>query len=292
MALVPFPSTPERRPDEEESALVGQPPSVPPAPAPSGDRDHHEDDPEDALDGRMTFLEHLDELRKRLTHSVIALFVGFLASFAFIGRINEVVYQRLVADVPGGKLIFTEPTEAIFLYIKIAAVAGLLLALPYIMWQVWLFIAPGLYSKEKKLAIPFALGSSSLFIAGAAFSHYVLFPAAWKFFAGFSNDWLEFMPRIAPVWGLYVKLLLAMGLVFQMPVLMFVLARLGIVSAQFLIRNIKYAVLIIFVVAAVITPDPSPVGQALVAAPMLLLYLVGVAIAYLFGKSPKEDSQQ
>lgn len=292
MALVPFPSAPERRPDEEESALAGQPPSVPPAPAPSGDQDHHEDDPEDALDGRMTFLEHLDELRKRLTHSVIALFVGFLASFAFIGRINEVVYQRLVADVPGGKLIFTEPTEAIFLYIKIAAVAGLLLALPYIMWQVWLFIAPGLYSKEKKLAIPFALGSSSLFIAGAAFSHYVLFPAAWKFFAGFSNDWLEFMPRIAPVWGLYVKLLLAMGLVFQMPVLMFVMARLGIVSAQFLIRNIKYAVLIIFVVAAVITPDPSPVGQALVAAPMMLLYLVGVAIAYIFGKSPKEDSQQ
>lgn len=292
MALVPFPSTPERRPDEEESALAGQPPSVPPAPAPSGDQDHHEADPEDALDGRMTFLEHLDELRKRLTHSVIALFVGFLASFAFIGRINEVVYQRLVADVPGGKLIFTEPTEAIFLYIKIAAVAGLLLALPYIMWQVWLFIAPGLYSKEKKLAIPFALGSSSLFIAGAAFSHYVLFPAAWKFFAGFSNDWLEFMPRIAPVWGLYVKLLLAMGLVFQMPVLMFVLARLGIVSAQFLMRNIKYAVLIIFVVAAVITPDPSPVGQALVAAPMMLLYLVGVAIAYLFGKSPKEDNQQ
>jgi sec-independent protein translocase protein TatC len=290
MALVPFPSTPERRPDEDESALVGQPPSVPPAPAPSGDDEPNDEDPEEALDGRMTFLEHLDELRKRLTHSVVALLVGFLASFAFIGRINEVVYQRLVADVPGGKLIFTEPTEAIFLYIKIAAVAGLLLALPYIMWQVWLFIAPGLYSKEKKLAIPFAVGSSSLFIAGAAFSHFVLFPAAWRFFAGFSNEWLEFMPRIAPVWGLYVKLLLAMGLVFQMPVLMFVLARLGIVSAGFLMRNIKYAVLIIFIVAAVITPDPSPVGQALVAAPMIILYMLGVGIAYLFGKSPKKDN--
>ncbi len=293
MALVPFPSTPERRPDEDESALAGQPPPVPPAPAPSGDQDdHHEEDPEDALDGRMTFLEHLDELRKRLTHSVVALLVGFLASFAFIGRINEVVYQRLVADVPGGKLIFTEPTEAIFLYIKIAAVAGLLLASPYIMWQVWLFIAPGLYSKEKKLAIPFALGSSSLFIAGAAFSHYVLFPAAWRFFAGFSNEWLEFMPRIAPVWGLYVKLLLAMGLVFQMPVLMFVLARLGIVSAGFLMKNVKYAVLIIFIIAAVITPDPSPVGQALVAAPMIVLYMLGVGIAYLFGKSSKEDNSR
>ncbi len=292
MALVPFPSTPERRPDEDESALAGQPPSGPPAPTPSPDYGQDEEDPEDALDGRMTFLEHLDELRKRLTHSVVALLVGFLASFAFIGRINEVVYQRLVADVPGGKLIFTEPTEAIFLYIKIAAVAGLLLASPYIMWQVWLFIAPGLYSKEKKLAIPFALGSSSLFIAGAAFSHYVLFPAAWRFFAGFSNEWLEFMPRIAPVWGLYVKLLLAMGLVFQMPVLMFVLARLGIVSAGFLMKNVKYAVLIIFIIAAVITPDPSPVGQALVAAPMIVLYMLGVGIAYLFGKSSKEDNSR
>jgi sec-independent protein translocase protein TatC len=287
MALVPFPSTPERRPDEEELAPAGPTQLDSSTPPPLGSSDG--EDPEDALDGRMTFLEHLDELRKRLTHSIVALLVGFLVAFGFIGRINEVVYQRLVADVPGGKLIFTEPTEAIFLYIKIAAVAGLLIALPYIMWQVWLFIAPGLYAKEKKLAIPFAIGSSTLFIAGAAFSHFVLFPAAWKFFAGFSNEWLEFMPRIAPVWGLYVKLLLAMGLVFQMPVLMFVLARLGIVSAPFLLRNIKYAVLIIFVVAAVITPDPSPVGQALVAAPMLLLYLLGVGIAYLFGKSPKED---
>ncbi len=288
MALVPFPSTPERRPDDAEPLPVAPAGFGTVPPPPPGDPE--DEDPEGALDGRMTFLEHLDELRKRLTHSVVALFVGFLASFAFIGRINEVVYQRLVADVPGGKLIFTEPTEAIFLYIKIAAVAGLLLASPYIMWQVWLFIAPGLYAKEKKLAIPFALGSSTLFVAGAAFSHYVLFPAAWTFFAGFSNEWLEFMPRIAPVWGLYVKLLLAMGLVFQMPVLMFVLARLGIVSAGFLIRNLKYAILIIFVVAAIVTPDPSPVGQVLVAAPMLLLYLLGVGIAYVFGKSPKRDS--
>src|SRR5690606_7283344 len=131
MALVPFPSTPER-PVEDERALAGQPlsgPPAPPAPPPAPDSDG--EDPEAALDGRMTFLEHLDELRKRLTHAIVALLVGFLASFAFIGRINEVVYQRLVADVPGGKLIFTEPTEAIFLYIKIAAVAGLLLASPY-----------------------------------------------------------------------------------------------------------------------------------------------------------------
>jgi sec-independent protein translocase protein TatC len=115
----------------------------------------------------------------------------------------------------------------------------------------------------------------------------VLFPAAWRFFAGFSNDFMVFTPRIDPVFGLYVKLMLGMGLVFQMPMLMLVLARLGIVSAGFLVRNIKYAVLIIFVVAAVITPDGSPVSQALVAAPMFVLYLIGILVAWLFGKQDK-----
>ena len=133
------------------------------------------------------------------------------------------------------------------------------------------------------------ISSSGLFIAGAAFSHYVLFPAAWAFFGSFSNDFMQFTPRVAPVWDLYVKLLLGMGLVFQMPVLMFVLARLGIVTAGFLARNIKYAVLLIFIAAAILTPDASPVNQVLVAAPMIVLYAVGIVVAWLFGKSKKPD---
>jgi len=160
------------------------------------------------------------------------------------------------------------------------------------MWQVWLFIAPGLYAKEKRFAIPFVVSSSSLFILGAAFSHYVLFPAAWTFFASFSNSYMEFMPRIEPVWDMYVKLALGMGLVFQMPIIMFVLARLGIVTAGFLARNIKYAILIIFIVAAVITPDGSPANQVLVAAPMVVLYIVGIAVAWIFGKSKKPDTEE
>jgi sec-independent protein translocase protein TatC len=278
MALVPFP-----RRDEESSQLRRPDPDDSPSPF-AGEE-------EDALDGRMTFLEHLDELRKRITHAVLALLVGFLAAFAFANRTQEFVYARLTADIPGGKLIYTEPGEGFFLYLKIAALTGVLLASPYVMWQVWLFIAPGLYAREKKLAIPFVLGSSSLFVAGAAFSHYVLFPAVWRFFAGFSNDFMVFTPRIDPVFGLYVKLMLGMGLVFQMPMLILVLARLGIVSAGFLARNIKYAVLIIFVVAAVVTPDGSPVTQALVAAPMCILYLLGIAVAWLFGKPEKRDEE-
>jgi len=273
MALVPFP-----RRDEEAPQPLTPDPTEPSSPF---------GDDEEALDGRMTFLEHLDELRKRITHAVVALLVGFVIATAFSTTVEDFVYQRLTADLPGGRFIYTEPGEGFFLWIKISALAGVLIASPYVMLQVWFFIAPGLYAREKKLAIPFVISSSSLFVAGAAFSHYVLFPAAWRFFASFGNHYIEFTPRIDPVFGLYVKLMLGMGLVFQMPVLMFVLARLGIVTAGFLARNIKYAVLLIFIVAAVITPDGSPVSQALVAAPMFVLYLIGILVAWAFGKSEK-----
>ena len=274
MALVPFPS--QNRNDENLPEKGFSP----------------FDDEEQPGEGRMTFLEHLDELRKRITHAVVALLVGFLVAFAFASYVFEFVYQHLTANIPGGKFIYTDPGEGFFLWVKVALVSGILISSPYIMWQVWLFIAPGLYSKEKRLAIPFVISSSTLFVAGFAFSHYVLFPAAWKFFASFSNEYMEFMPRIDPVWDMYVKLGLGMGLVFQMPVIMFVLARLGIVTAGFLVRNIKYAVLIIFIVAAVITPDGSPANQILVGAPMVVLYLFGIAVAWIFGKSKKADPDE
>ena len=279
MALVPFPS-PSSRAALDEGTRSDEL-------AETGSSSPFE--PDDSAEARMTFLEHLDELRKRITHAVVALLVGFLIAFAFIDRVFAFVYQRLTKDVPGGHLIYTEPGEAFFLWIKIALVTGVLIASPYIMWQVWLFIAPGLYAKEKKLAVPFVVCSSGLFIAGSAFSHYVLFPAAWRFFASFSNDFITFTPRVEPVWGLYVKLMLGMGLVFQMPMIMFVLARLGIVSAGFLAKHTKYAILGIFIVAAVITPDGSPVNQVLVAGPMIVLYGIGVVVAWIFGKSKPKD---
>jgi len=237
----------------------------------------------------MTFLEHLDELRKRITHAVSALLVGFILAFIFIDEVEQMIYARLTTDIPGGQLIYTEPGEAFFLMLKMAALTGVLIASPYIMWQVWLFIAPGLYAKEKKLAIPFVVSSSALFIGGAAFSHYVVFPAAWAFFASFSNDFIQFTPRIDPVFGMYVKLTLALGLTFQLPVLIFVLARLGIVTAGWLMKNFRYAVLLIVITAAVVTPDGNPINQVLVAGPMVVLYLIGTGAAWLFGKSKKSD---
>jgi sec-independent protein translocase protein TatC len=249
-------------------------------------------DPEEPSEGRMTFLEHLDELRKRITHAVLALLVGFLIAFAFVQRIFDFVFARLAADVPNHTLIYTEPGEAFFLYLKIAALTGLLISSPYVMWQVWLFIAPGLYANEKKLAVPFVTFASGLFIAGAAFSHYILFPFAWRFFASFSGSALQFMPRVEPIFGLYVKLMLAMGLVFQLPMLMFVLARFGIVTAGFLAKNFKFAVLIFFVISAVVTPDGSMVPQIIMAGSMIGLYVLSIGVAWMFGKKRAEDEQE
>jgi sec-independent protein translocase protein TatC len=273
---VPFPS---QNRDEDRQDLPEKPGGF----SPFGDQD------EESGEGRMTFLEHLDELRKRITHAVSALLVGFILAFIFIDEVELMIYERLTKDIPAGALIYTEPGEAFFLMLKMAALTGVLIASPYIMWQVWLFIAPGLYAKEKKLAIPFVVSSSALFISGAAFSHYVVFPAAWSFFASFSNDFIQFTPRIDPVFGMYVKLMLALGLTFQLPVLIFVLARLGIVTAGWLMKNFRYAVLLIVITAAVVTPDGNPINQVLVAGPMVVLYLIGTGAAWLFGKSKKPD---
>ena len=250
-------------------------------------------DPEDDLDGRMSFLDHLDELRKRLTHAIVALLAGFLGAFAFAQQAQEFVMRPLLATLPpGDSFVYTEPGEQFFLFIKIAAILGLLISSPYVMLQVWLFIAPGLYANEKRLAVPFVVFSSGLFLAGAAFSHYLAFPMAFQFFASFSTAQVRFMPRISPVFSMYAWLLLAMGVMFQLPMLVMVLARMGMVTAGFLAKHIKYAVLIIFIVAAAITPTPDIATQCVFAFPMIGLYLLGVGVAWVFRKREKGNGKR
>jgi sec-independent protein translocase protein TatC len=256
--------------------------------------DSPDDDPdlelEEAADGKMSFLEHLDELRKRLMWAIGALFAGFLIALFFIDTIFGFIMRPLAATLPAGrKMIYTEPTEAFMLQLKVAALAGVVIAAPAVMWQLWLFIAPGLYRREKRLALPFIVSTSLLFVAGAAFNHYVVFPIAFTFLGSFTKDYMEFMPRITPVFSLYSQLLLAFGIIFQMPVLVFTLARLGLVTAGFLWKNTKYAVLIIFVISAVITPTSDVVTQTLMAAPMLVLYVVSIGIAWMFGKKRLQE---
>ena len=269
MALVPFPSPP---------------------PVPSGDDPHIQLTDPDVLDddgagARMSFLEHLDELRKRLIYSVVAVLLGCVVAFIFIQRIFEFVFQPLRAMLPNnGTFIATEGPEVFMLYLKVAALAGLFLALPFVLWQLWLFIAPGLYAHEKRFAIPFVFFSSILFFAGAYFSHRVAFPWTWRFFLSYESDFVHFMPKLGPTFGLYVKMLLGFGAIFQMPMLVLFLARMGMVTAGFMIRNTKYAVLIIFILGAILSPGGDVVSQALMAGPMFVLYGVSIAVAWIFGR--------
>jgi sec-independent protein translocase protein TatC len=252
-----------------------------------GDRD---DDEQDDGEAKMSFLEHLDELRKRIIYAAISIFVGFLIAFIFIQQLFDFVMRPLQAGLPAGQhLIYTEPTEAFVLYLTIAGIAGAVLALPLVMTQVWLFIAPGLYAHEKKMAIPFVLLSSICFVGGAAFSHYVVFPLTWKFFVSFTSDYLTFMPRIEPAFALYIKMILAFGLVFQMPTIVLFLARMGVVTAGFLWRHTKYALLIIVIVSAIVTPDGGGVSLVAMSVPLFFLYMFSIALAWIFGKKRNKE---
>jgi sec-independent protein translocase protein TatC len=261
MALVPFPSS-----------------SVP---------DGYDDERSDELDdagGKMSFLEHLDELRKRLVGCAFSLLFGCAIAFIFVGTIQDFIMLPLVSYLPNKKMIFTSGLDPFLLMMKIGALAGLMISSPLILWQLWLFIAPGLYTNEKKFAIPFVLFSTIFFLMGAAFSHYIAFPWAWQFFISWETEYMEFLPDIKPLFSTYVKMLLAFGLVFQMPTLVFFLARMGVVTGWFLVKHTKYAILIIFIIAAVLSPGTDPVSQALMAAPMLGLYGFSIIVAYIFQK--------
>lgn len=232
----------------------------------------------------MTFLEHLEELRVRLIRSVLSLLVGFAVCWGWREPIFHFLTSPLRRAAPDVKFIYTSPSEALLLYMKMAFFAGIFLAAPYVLWEIWSFVAPGLYAEERRYAVPFILFGSLFFAAGAAFGHYYLFPITFRFLGDFGGRDMQFLPRVGEYFGFYSWFLLGLGVVFQLPVAIFVLARVGLVSAGFLVRHFKWAVLAAFVVAAVITPTPDVVTQTLLAAPMLGLYLLGVAVAWLFGK--------
>jgi sec-independent protein translocase protein TatC len=250
-----------------------------------------DEDDEERREAKMGFLEHLDELRKRLIRSCVAIAVGMLLAFAFIDRIvNFVLAPTRRMLPPGARLIYTSPGEAFGLYINIALIAGVLLAAPFIMFQVWRFIAPGLYANEKKLAVPFVVLTTGGALGGAAFSHYILFPYLIAFFGTFSSPDLAFMPRIEEAFDLYTKMLLGMVVVFQIPTVAFFLAKMRLVTARFLWRNFKYAILVIFIVAAVLTPTADPWNQTVFAAPMVGLYLVGIVIVWIVQPKGEDDT--
>ncbi len=243
---------------------------------------------DDDTGAKMSFLEHLDELRKRILNAVIGIGVGIIVGFAFIDRIfNFILGPTRKVLPPGVKMIYTEPGEAFGMYITISLIVGFVIASPYVMYQVWKFIAPGLYSNEKKFAVPFVLFTTLGFLAGAAFNHYIAFPFMMAFFASFNGIDLAFMPRLEDTFGLYTKMLLGMGLVFQMPTVVFFLAKMKLVTARFLWKNGRYAILAAFVIAAVVTPTGDPMNQTIFAAPMIGLYLLSIIIAWIVNPRSK-----
>jgi sec-independent protein translocase protein TatC len=236
----------------------------------------------DLSSGKMGFLEHLDELRTRLIYSCAAVAAGMVVSFFFVDRIADFVLAAAVGTLPADAgLITTRPGEGLSFYLDLALMGGIILAAPLVSYQVWRFVAPGLYAREKRLVIPFVAVAMAGTLAGAAFSHYLLFPSMMAFFGTFGSPRIRFMPRLEDTFDLYRNTLIGMVAVFQIPTLVFFLSRMRLVTAGFLWRHIKYAVLAIFVIAAVLTPSPDPWNQAIFAAPMLALYVISIGLAWL-----------
>ena len=226
----------------------------------------------------MTLMEHLDELRKRIVHSAIYLAIGFGAAWGFHDRIID-FFQAPIVRI-GKKLMFTHPMDALNFDLQASLLAGAIIASPFVLYQVWLFIAPGLYQKERRFVVPFMAASIGLFLTGAAFGYFWVLPAAIKILViGFGQPYTP-MISIEDYTGFFLSIILGLGISFELPILIFFLALFGIVSPKFLWTNIRYAILAVFIVAAIITPSPDPWTMCIYAIPMLSLYLIGIGVAW------------
>jgi sec-independent protein translocase protein TatC len=231
---------------------------------------------------KMPFMEHLSELRVRIVRSLIALLVGLGIALPFSQRIADYL-MRSVTKL-GYQLVFVSPTEAFWVQMKIALIAGLFIASPGILWQIWAFVAPGLHTHEKRYAVPFVLIGSLLFILGGAFSLLVVTPYAIQFLLSFARPGLQPMITLENHVGFLLKFTLAFGLVFELPLALTLLARMGVVTPALLAKNRKYAILGAFIAAAILTPTPDAFNQALMAGPLIILYEVGIISARIFGR--------
>ncbi len=245
-----------------------------------------------AEEEKMPFTAHLEELRKRLVVCFVAVGVGFVLSYGFKEKLFGILVGPLIKVMkPGQALIYTGLPEAFFTFLKVSFLSGLILASPVIIYQFWMFVAPGLYDKEKKLLLPIVMLSTLFFVGGALFGYFIVFPWGFKFFLGFATETIRPMPSMKEYLGFSSKLLLAFGLVFELPLVITFLARLGLVSVDFLKKNRKYAILIFFTGAAILTP-PDVVTQIMMALPLMLLYEISIIGARIFGRPRQKEASQ
>ncbi|MCP4688015.1 MAG: twin-arginine translocase subunit TatC [Desulfobacterales bacterium] len=242
---------------------------------------------------KLPFTEHLEELRSRLIKSFIAVAVGFAASYGFKERLFHVLMQPLHSVMGEGEyLIFTGLPEAFFTYLKVAFLSGVMLASPVLLYQFWMFVAPGLYRKEKSVLLPIVFLSAFFFMGGALFGYFIVFPWGFKFFLGFATEYIKALPSMKEYLSFSSKMLIAFGLVFELPLVITFMARLGLVSVDFLKKNRKYALLLFFVGAAILTP-PDVVTQVMMAFPLMLLYEISIIGARVFArKKVKEEAEE
>jgi len=239
-------------------------------------------------DVQMPLTAHLEELRWRLIKALLAITVAFIAVYNFADVLFELLTRPLIALQEGPvQLIGTGVTEAFFTKLKVSAIAALFLASPVIFYQIWLFVAPGLYDTEKRYAKPFVFFATIFFVMGAAFCYIVVFPVGYRFFlAEYATIGVSPSIRISEYLSFTSRMLLAFGMTFELPVITFFLARLGMVTHQMMLGYFRYAVLVIVIVAAVLTPGPDVASQMLMAGPLLILYIVSIGVAYMFARTP------
>ena len=232
----------------------------------------------------MSFLEHLEELRRRLIWSIVFVAAAFAVCWVFAGDLYDIASAPIRSN-PAVTLSISRPQDIFSLYVKVTMVAAIFLSAPLVLVQAWMFISPGLYPHERRYAIPFVLFASVLFVCGGAFGYYIAFPTA----VGFLLDWIV-QSHLTPIidageyFNLFFTIIVALGIVFQIPAVIFVLSRIGLVSAGLLARKLKYAVFASVVIAAVITPTGDPGNMLIIAAPMVVLYVVGIGVAWIFGR--------
>ena len=234
---------------------------------------------------KMSLMAHLEELRGAIVRSLIAVTIGFFACWFFAEEIFSFLARPIYRYLPeGSRLTFLGVTDPFILYIKVAALAALFLTAPFVLYQVWRFVAPGLYRNERLYAFPFVLAGTLFFLAGGLFAYYVAFPFALEFLLGMGDEF-EPMITVERYFGFQLTVILGLGLMFQMPVLIFLLAQMGVVTPGFLMRHFRWAVLIIFIAAAILTPTPDVVNLCIFALPTIGLYLLGVGAAALVARN-------
>ena len=257
-------------------------------------------------DDTMPFLSHLEELRRRLVVSLVAIAIGFVLAFNLSEHIMAVLMRVLTTTFgfqksfpyvvsiakPAPQLIFVAPAEAFWAHIEVGFLAGLILATPVILFELWRFVSPGLLERERRFALPFVVVGTLFFFVGLAFCYFVVLPFAMNFLLTYKTEHLTPMLSIGLFIDFTVKFMIAFGLIFQLPLLISLAARLGIVTAKYLSQHRKYAVLINFVIAAMLTPTPDIFNQLLMAGPLCLLYEVGIWAARIIEKTRRSPARQ